>query len=136
MTAFAPSEHLNPSLRAEDQEMDMRPQIVGPPAYGSPNPETAGGRLVPLHEHPLKDKLSDDYGGDHLAGADLGQGSVTLDEMSVANLRALAKERGIEGTGKLNKSELIAVLSAQSSEEEDEGDDSDEGDDEETEDES
>ena len=37
-------------------------------------------------------------------------GKKSLGEMSVTELKALAKEKGIEGAGSLNKEELLAVL--------------------------
>lgn len=44
--------------------MDLKPVIVGPPGYGSPDPDTQLGRLVPLDQHPLVDSISDDYAAD------------------------------------------------------------------------
>ena len=59
-----PSETLNPSFAQEDQdkveELQNQPEIIGPPAYASPDPETARGRLVPIETHPLE--LDPDYG--------------------------------------------------------------------------
>lgn len=59
-----PSDRMNPSFREEDQDMatELRPVVVGPPAYASPDPATLQGRLVPIEEHPLT--LSEDYGRD------------------------------------------------------------------------
>jgi len=59
-----PSETLNPSFAQEDQdkveELQNQPEIIGPPAYASPDPETARGRLVPIETHPFE--LDPDYG--------------------------------------------------------------------------
>lgn len=57
-----PSERMAPAFREEDQDMavELQPVVIGPPAYASPDPATASGRLVPVEEHPLN--LSDDYG--------------------------------------------------------------------------
>lgn len=41
---------------------EIEPVIMGPPGYGSPDPETSAGKLVPLSEHPLKDQIDEDYG--------------------------------------------------------------------------
>lgn len=63
-----------PYMGVEDQGMPMRTEIVGPPSYGSPNPSTSAGKLLPLDDHPLNaDKLekghpaaiAKDYGADH-----------------------------------------------------------------------
>jgi|SRR5262245_8927807 len=48
-----PSAKFNPYLTEEDQEMEMAPAVVGPPAYGSPDPLTSAGKLVPIEQHPL-----------------------------------------------------------------------------------
>jgi hypothetical protein len=55
---------MHPSYREEDQEMaqELKPVVMGPPAYASPNADTLAGRLVPVEEHPLSADLSDDYG--------------------------------------------------------------------------
>lgn len=37
-------------------------QIIGPPAYASPDPATNAGKLVDIEEHPFGDDLSSDYG--------------------------------------------------------------------------
>lgn len=38
------------------------------------------------------------------------EGNTDIEKMTVPELKALAKERGIEGTASLNKGELLAVL--------------------------
>jgi hypothetical protein len=61
-----PSERLNasfsPDLEEAAMNQEIAPVIMGPPAYSSPDPKTAGSRLVPLEEHPLSADLSEDYG--------------------------------------------------------------------------
>lgn len=58
----APSSSPNPYMSEEEQGMEMRPAIVGPPAYGSPDPLTQAGRLLPLQQHPLRaDALPDGH---------------------------------------------------------------------------
>jgi len=71
-------------MSEEEQSMDLTPAVVGPPAYGSPDPVTAAGRLLPLDQHPFKPpnlpedhpaRTSDDYGKGYdaaIAAADLG----------------------------------------------------------------
>lgn len=61
--ALAPSTIPNPNRSEAEQLMEMKPVIVGPPGYGSPDPLTSMGRLVPLEQHPLRDTLvAEDYG--------------------------------------------------------------------------
>ena len=66
-----PSEIPNAYVSQEEQGMEMRPAVVGPPAYGSPDPLTSAGRLLPLEQHPLRAEnlpedhpaaISEDYG--------------------------------------------------------------------------
>lgn len=57
-----PSEFPNAYVSEEEQGMEMRPAVVGPPAYGSPDPLTSAGRLLPLEQHPLRaDALPEDH---------------------------------------------------------------------------
>lgn len=65
-----PSATPNPYRSEAEQNMEMKPVIVGPPGYGSPDPLTSMGRLVPLEAHPLRDTHIDvGYGEDY--GANL-----------------------------------------------------------------
>jgi pyruvate/2-oxoglutarate dehydrogenase complex dihydrolipoamide acyltransferase (E2) component len=66
-----PSAYMNPYVPEEEQGMDMKPVIVGPPAFGSPDPLTSAGALLPLEQHPLRtdalpeghpSAISEDYG--------------------------------------------------------------------------
>lgn len=62
-----PSATPNPYRSEAEQNMEMKPVIVGPPGYGSPDPLTSMGRLVPLEAHPLRDThidvgYAEDYG--------------------------------------------------------------------------
>lgn len=57
-----PSNVKVPGMSEEEQEMEMTPTIVGPPAYGSPDPVTSAGRLLPLDQHPFNpENLPDDH---------------------------------------------------------------------------
>src|SRR5215467_7521971 len=61
-TESAPSALRVSGMSEEEQSMDMTPVIVGPPAYGSPDPITAGGRLLPLDQHPFNpENLPEDH---------------------------------------------------------------------------
>lgn len=60
----------NPYMSEEEQDLEMQPQVMGPPPYGSPDPATSAGRLLPLDTHPLRAEvlpeghsaaISDDY---------------------------------------------------------------------------
>lgn len=42
--------------------------------------------------------------------ADAEQKTVSLEEMTVSELKALAKKKGIEGASSLNKAELLDIL--------------------------
>lgn len=69
----SPSSQMNPNVSEEEQGMDMRPAVVGPPGYGSPDAITSAGRLVPLSTHPLRpDALPEDH--PNAISADYGQG--------------------------------------------------------------
>lgn len=59
-----PSDRLAPSFSPDLEHMveEPSPQIVGPPAYASPDPATLSGVLVPVEVHPLAEQLSEDYG--------------------------------------------------------------------------
>jgi len=70
---FQPSGQMNPYVSEEEQGMEMRPALVGPPSYGSPRPETSASKLVPLEQHPLRaDALPDDHPA--AISADYGKG--------------------------------------------------------------
>jgi pyruvate/2-oxoglutarate dehydrogenase complex dihydrolipoamide acyltransferase (E2) component len=70
---FQPSAQMNPYVSEEEQGMEMRPALVGPPSYGSPRPETSAGKLVALEQHPLRaDALPEDHPA--AISADYGKG--------------------------------------------------------------
>lgn len=115
----------------EEIGLKMKPTVIGPPAYGSPDPETSAGRLVPVEHHPLTPlgMIGEDYGadagGDAVAGSEgshHGPPSLTdlerdrmggegdYDEMKVPELKEEAKARDIEGYSTMNKKELVKAL--------------------------
>lgn len=70
--ALSQSDLRNPYMSEEDQGVEMKPAVVGPPAYGSPDPVSGAGRLVPIADHPLAPDnapegaaaISEDFGAD------------------------------------------------------------------------
>jgi hypothetical protein len=58
----------DPSFRQEDQEMaqELKPIVVSPPGYASPDPTTAAGRLLPVEQTVVP--ISEDYGANVLDG--------------------------------------------------------------------
>lgn len=70
--ALSQSALRNPYMSEEDQGVEMKPAVVGPPAYGSPSPVSGAGQLVPIADHPLApenapegaEAISEDYGAD------------------------------------------------------------------------
>lgn len=138
---FEPSSLSSPYMSPEEQTMEMVPQVVGPPAYGSPDPQSSAGRLRPLSDHPNAENISEDYGSDiegvvlpspEEGGSQTGSGVSPAgredlgpnqggsaeasaeeggyEEMTVAELKAEAANREIQGRAGMNKDELIAAL--------------------------
>lgn len=130
ITGMSPSGKLNPSFRKEDQEMaeELKPQVIGPPAYASPDPRTNEGRLVAIEEHPLSAELAEDYGrqvaeerdtdtvsspmepstgGGAQPGGELPE---NREEYTKANWQTLASNYGLSTSG--NKDEVKARVEA------------------------
>ena len=125
---FQPSNLNVAGMSEEEQNMDLTPAVVGPPAYGSPDPTTTAGKLVPVEDHPLADDISEDFGAD-VEGQTVAPGETgpvrsdlerdtagegvkapqDYEEQSATQLRDLAKQRGITGYSGLNKDDLIAL---------------------------
>lgn len=85
--SFTRSTQLNPNVGLEDQDMEMTPVVMGPPAYGSPDPNTQARRLAPLNESELGKTISEDYAQDHLDA-----GAVTAPEDAAEKKSASAKK--------------------------------------------
>lgn len=104
---------MHPSFRQEDQEMaeQLKPVIVGPPAYSSPDPETNAGALVPVEQHPFN--LDADYGKD-VPDAVPGEPSTLTIDSGTADREEWTKEQWQDQAEKLgvaksgNKDEVRA----------------------------
>lgn len=122
-----PSEALNPNL--EDQDMEIKPTVMGPPAFGSPDPNTAAAVLAPVVDHPLKATFSEDYGADvenaNTASMKGVSTEIDEDEMSLDELKAEAEKRDLPKSG--TKKELVDRIT-EYDEAQDELDDTDEDD--------
>lgn len=142
----SPSALASPYMSAEEQGLPMSTEIVGPPAYGSPEPATSAGKLLSLRDHPLRSDampeghpaaIAEDYGADHTgdyvmpgesshpvipladsaaAGNSSSMEEVTYDEATKAELFDEAERRGLDVNKSMNKSELIDALEASDAE--------------------
>jgi Rho termination factor, N-terminal domain len=103
--------------------MEIKPSVMGPPAFGSPDPGTAAAYLAPVVDHPLKATFSDDYGADvadesqHVSGitgdeeGPSGGGAEEGHEaMTVEELKDEARDKEIEGFSTMKKAELVSAL--------------------------
>lgn len=121
-----PSTRLNPYV--EDQNMEIKPTVMGPPAFGSPDPDTVNASLVPLVDHPRRAVLSEDYGADVIEdsnqispttgeevdaqeelGSDVAAEETDYEGMTVEELKNLSRAREIEGFSTMNKAELVSA---------------------------
>lgn len=146
--SLAQSELRNPYMSEEDQQVEMKPVVVGPPGYGSPEPVSQAGRLVPIADHPLAPEnapegaaISEDYGADvegvtttpltttapvapmtdlELASAGLAVPAEEGDyeSMTVTQLRDEANSRGLTGLSGATKAELVEALETNDAESE------------------
>jgi hypothetical protein len=62
------SDKMWPNRQEDEQDMEMEPVVMAPPGYGSPDPQTQEGILVPVEESPLE--LGEDYGSDVTAASE------------------------------------------------------------------
>ena len=84
--------------------MEIKPTVMGPPAFGSPDPSTAAAYLAPVVDHPLKATFSDDYGADVMEDSNMESTrgiteEVDEDEMSLDELKDEAKKRDLPVSG-------------------------------------
>ena len=90
----------NPYMSEEDQNVEMKPAVVGPPAYGSPDPVSQAGRIVPIADHPLAPEnapegaaISEDYGAD-VEGATTTATTATAPAVPMTDLERDQSGRG------------------------------------------
>lgn len=108
----SPSGIMNPYAGEEEQGMEMRPAVVGPPGYGSPDAITSAGRLVPLSTHPLRpDVLPEDH--PNAISEDYGQGyDGTLKGVDTITQRPSAPQTGASQAVVQNNAEADASPAA------------------------
>jgi len=123
---FVQSPNLNnPYVSPEDQDMDMVPVVMGPPQYGSPDPLTSAGALLPIVDHPLAEQFSEDYGTDAEEEIEAQTVAEEGEENATAGAKELAEAEGVslsdvEGTGaegRVTKTDVQNYIASQQSEE-------------------
>jgi hypothetical protein len=112
------SEKMWPNRQEDEQDMEMEPVVMSPPGYGSPDPKTQEGILVPVDESPLD--IAEDYGTVAVAsqGAD-DEGAEDEGEESDAPATSAtraewddyARSKGVDPEQFSSKDDLIAALS-------------------------
>jgi len=137
LTLPTPSTLGNPYMSKEEQTLEMEPQVMGPPGYGSPDPVTSMGRLLPLNTHPLASEylpeghaaaIAEDYGQSvaehtHLPtetshsiesapALPTGEEAApeSYEQMTKAELLEEATSRDLDVTSANTKSEIIEAL--------------------------
>lgn len=115
------SEKMWPNRQEDEQDMEMEPVIMAPPGYGSPDPATQEGVLVPVDESPLE--LGEDYGSNVGVSSEVtGLSEEGASESSEENgapansaTRAewdeYARSQGVDPDQYSSKDDLIAALS-------------------------
>lgn len=113
----------NPYVSPEEQGMEMVPHVMGPPAYGSPDPNTSAATLVPIVDHPLAEDFAEDYGADAKEAADAAAEPEEGGDNATAGAVALAEAEGVdlsdvEGTGaggRVTKADVENYIASQDS---------------------
>jgi hypothetical protein len=115
-----PSEKMYPNRQEDEQEMEMTPVLMAPPAYGSPDPNTGAGQLVPVDE--THHDLPDDYGKDAIeeegavTGPKAKRGAADDDDRPAqsatrAEWDDYARAQGVDPDEFSSKEDLIEALS-------------------------
>jgi len=126
--------NVNPYVPQEAQDMELIPRVIGPPGYGSPDPLTNAGRLVPIEDHPLANlpddvesdaAISDDYGemtdlerdslglGDADMAGDEFNATESAVELAAAKGVDLAQVTGTGTDGRITKGDVQNYIDAQ-----------------------
>jgi hypothetical protein len=116
------SEKMWPNRQEDEQDMEMEPVIMAPPGYGSPDPATQEGTLVPVEESPLE--LGEDYGSNvgvssEVTGLSEEAASESSEEeegrpansATRAEWDEFARSKGVDPDEYGSKDDLIAALS-------------------------
>lgn len=123
--SVAPSGLLNPNVSEVEQGMEIAPVVVGPPAYGSPDPTTSQSRLMPLEQHPLNAEnlpegseaaISADYGvTPEPTAAAVGDVNATQGAIDLAAAEGvdLTQVTGTGDGGRVTKADVEAYLASQ-----------------------
>ena len=72
------SDKMWPNRQEDEQDMEMEPVVIAPPGYGSPDPQTQEGVLVPVEESALD--IAEDYGADATAATEAAEGEEAAED--------------------------------------------------------
>ena len=111
------SDKMWPNRQEDEQDMEMEPVVIAPPGYGSPDPQTQEGILVPVEESPLE--IAEDYGADAMAASqevaeegEAAEGEEEDDRPAQSATRAewdeYARSKGVDPEEFSSKDDLMA----------------------------
>jgi len=112
-------------MSQEEQGMEMTPVVVGPPAYGSPDPVTSASRLLPLDQHPFNPenvpedspvRIDPDYGKGYdgtISPGELGQSFPGAPGRTDLETDQLGTEEGGEQGATVQASEQTTAYDSQ-----------------------
>jgi hypothetical protein len=111
---MSPSDVLFPNRQEDEQEMEMKPVILGPPGYGSPDPATQNATMVAVEDHALD--LNPEFGAEVKAASGSAADVEASDgkpskSASRAEWDEYAVSQGFDPEEYASKEELIEALS-------------------------